>query len=307
MRPEIERAIAERAFQQLGRITTTQARSLGMSYDVIAARERTGYFTREGRRTLVLAGAPRTLDARILTACLDVGGTASHRTGAWLHALDPFGTPDPIEISVRKNRRSAVSELALVHTSTNLTPADIVVVRGVPTTSVARTLLDVSALVPHLLSRDMVLGAVESAIRDRKASMRWLWWLLEERRCRGRNGVLTLEGVLSELDELGPTESWLERATLELIESAGLPKPTLQTVFRRRGAFVSRVDFVYEDAKVAIEVTGKKDPARRETEARQSNELQLMGYLVLTFTYHEVVNEPARVVRMIKTALRRAA
>lgn len=74
---------------------------------------------------------------------------------------------------------------------------------------------------------------------------------------------------------------------------------------RDRGRFVSRVDLVYDAAKVAIEVEGKDHltPEQHRIDARQRNELQLLGYTILTFTYTDVVGDPSRVVRTVRRAL----
>lgn len=308
MSPSIERAIAERAREQLGHINRPQLRALGVDSRWIARRVARGTLVEVGRRTLRLAGAPVTFEARVVAACLDVGGprggVASHRTAAHLHGLEGFPRPSEIEVVVDKGVGSGRTPLARVHASTNL-QADVVRVGPVPATSVARTLMMLSALVPHDVARERVLGAAEAAVRDGLASMRWLWWLLEERRCRGRDGVTTMEGVLAEMASLGPTESWLERETLGVIAAAGLPLPDVQRTVRRDGAFVSRVDFVYDGPKVVIEVSGKVHltPQQASRDARQRAELQLMGYTVLDFTYRDVVERPDLVVATIARAI----
>lgn len=299
-----ERAIAERARTQLGHITRRQYLDLGLTYSALAHRTRTGLHRQVGSGTFRLQGAPDGRRADVMAACLDLGAVASHRTAAWLHGLDGFGPPTRIEVLVPKGRRVA-NDLAIVHQTTNLGPDDIVTVDGIPSTSIARTILGLAALVPAEVPREALVGAVEVAVRQRKASDRWLWWLLEERRCRGRNGVGVMEDVLAQRARLGPTESWLERETLRVLAAAGLPAPTVQRRVRDRGRFVSRVDLVYDAAKVAIEVEGKDHltPEQHRIDARQRNELQLLGYTILTFTYTDVVGDPSRVVRTVRRAL----
>lgn len=313
MEPSIERAIAERSAPQLGLLSRSQARDAGISAAAIRVRLANGNLVRLGHQVYGLAGMATTLRRRILAACLDVDGVASHGTAAWLHGLDGFGPPTVVEVSTRKGRAANRSPRARVHTSTRLGPDDIVVtLDGIPTTSVARTCLGLSAAVLHgELGREALVRAIESAVRTGQASDRWLWWLLEERRCRGRDGVSVMEDVLAERALLGPTESWLERETLRILDRAGLPRPRVQQRFRRRGAFVSRVDFAYDDCPVAIEVEGKGhlSPAQAAVDARQRDELQLMGVTILTFTYRHVVGDPGWVVDSVRRAraLRHAA
>lgn len=101
---------------------------------------------------------------------------------------------------------------------------------------------------------------------------------------------LSLESILAERAALGPTESWLERETLRVLGRAGLPLPEVQCTLRQRGAFVSRVDFLYRAARIVIEVEGKShDPdEQRGVDARQRNGVQLLGHAVLTYTYQQV-------------------
>lgn len=304
MDPNIERAIAERARTQLGLHTRSQARDAGMSRASLRRRLDSGVLRQLGNRVLCPGALP--LDARriVMAACLDVGGVASHRTAAWLQRLARIGRSTPIEVMVPKGT-ARLTPLARVHITTSLDPDDVLLVDDIPTTSVARTLLGIAALVPSEVSREDLVGAIEVAIRDRLASDRWLWWLLEERRCRGRDGVRVLESILSDRADLGPTESWLERETLRVLADAGLPRPTLQRVIRRSGAFVSRVDFAYSWAHVLIEVEGRPHASdeQRAIDATQRNALQLLGHKVLTYTYDQVVRTPQIVVREVRQAL----
>lgn len=305
MEPSIERAIAERSASQLGLFTHAQARAAGLSSKVVRRRVACGALHVVGHRVLWPANLDRSPERVVMACCLDAGGVASHRTAAWLHGLDGFGPPMPVDVSVRKARTRTSTELGRVHSTTELGPADVLAVGAIPTTSVARTLLDLSKLVLHgEVCRNRLVGALETAIREGKASDRWLWWLLEERRCRGRDGVSVMETVLVERARLGPTESWLERETLRILAKAGLPQPAVQRRFTLRGAFVSRVDFAYLDRPVAIEVEGKGHLTleQQAVDARQRNLLQLMGIKILTFTYSDVVRDPDLLIRTVRDA-----
>jgi hypothetical protein len=242
-----------------------------------------------------------------MAGCLDAGGVGWLRTAAWLLELKDFGPPRTIEVLARCGTGPGRTGLATVHRTTSLPADDITTVRDIPVTSVARTLLGLCSLVPDQMTVDRLVDVVEDAQRRRLASTRWLWWFLEERRCRGRNGVSVMEQVLIERDRVGPTESWLERELLRVVDVAGLPRPELQAVMRRKGAFVSRVDFRYPRERVIVEVEGKGHRTRTQhsRDAEQRNVLQTMGWIVLTFTYDQLVREPEHVARMIARALTR--
>jgi len=251
MEPRTQRAIDEVARRQLGHLTTAQLLACGMSRATVRRHRLEGRLIQVGARTHRLGSAPVTSEGAALAACLDVDGVASHWTAAWLHGL--VEALRHIEVSVVKGRSTKVMRPegqrtvdVRIHTSTNLPPDDVIVVRGVPTTSVARTLLGLAALVPRELSQAELLEIVSRAVDRGLATDAWLWWILSKRRCRGRNGVIALETALSTRSELGPTESWLEREFLRILEEAGLPRPVTQRVIERHGRFAARVDFLHE-------------------------------------------------------------
>ena len=116
----------------------------------------------------------------------------------------------------------------------------------------------------------------------------------------------TLEEVLASIERLAPTESWLERAVLEILRGAALPLPDTQRVIRRSGRFVARVDFVYEGPMVVIEALGyrfHRTKAQLDADVRRANQLQLLGYDVLQFTHDTIVRDPGALVDDVARAL----
>lgn len=307
-----ERAIADRARDQLGVLTRDQLGAAGLDRRSISRRVAAGLLVPVGTRTLRLGAHPRSMEAEVLAACLDVDGVASHRTAAWLHGL--LGAPGPIiDVTVAKGRSSGSHGRPArwrVHTSTNIPVDDVVAVGAIPTTSVARTLLGLAALRPDEVTDCTLTSTIEDAVRRRLASDRWLWWLLEARRCRGRNGVSRFEAVLAERSRLGPTESWLERELLDVLRRAGLPLPVVQRTVRQRGAFVARVDAAYPDERIVLEALGYASHASRQAlsaDAARASRLTLMGLDVHQFTYDQIVRDPAWVVGVVRAALESAA
>jgi very-short-patch-repair endonuclease len=175
----------------------------------------------------------------------------------------------------------------------------------IPVTSVARTLLGLTALVPEV-PEERVRTAISVAVRDGQASDAWPWWRLERLRCRGRNGVTVLERILRRRASLGPTESWLEQRFLDLLVEHGLPTPKVQRRVRRAGSVVARVDAAYESIRLAIELEGHahhSTPEDRTRDERRRNRLTLAGWTVMVFTNDQVVREPLEVVATVRAAL----
>lgn len=299
------RAIVERASSQLDLITRSQLHDAGLSKHALHRARRSGLLVPVGRRTFSLAGRPATFERRAMAACLDTGGVASHRTAAALHGLHGFPPPQAIEVTIPHHRRHPTSDLATVHATTNLPADDLVEVGPIPCAGLARTFLMLAALVPEVPA-DAIRTAIGDAAREGRVSDAWLWWRLEELRCRGRNGVSALEDILRRRQCLGPTESWLEHTFLERLEGAGLPLPQVQRRISRDGRFVGRVDALYPEHRLVIEVEGHRHHSTREQRAADESrrrQLVLAGYRVLVVTADEVVHHPDRVVADVAAAL----
>lgn len=258
---------------------------------------------------LRVAGAPASFDQRVLAACLDTGGVASHRTAARLHRLHGFGQADAVEVTVPRHRHHGRNPLAVVYTSTNLPPDDRVLVGTIPATGVARTFLGLAALVPEV-PVEVVRTALGVAARDGVVSDPWLWWRLEQLRCRGRNGVATMEQILRRRQHLGPTESWLEHRFMELLDAEGIPLPAVQRRIRVRGNFVARVDTTYAERRVIIELDGYAGHNTRQQiddDERRRTRLTLAGNTVIVFTYDHVVADPDYVIDSVREVRRSTA
>lgn len=300
MEPSLERSIAERAETQLGLILISQLTELGVSRSQRRRAEAGGRLRRLGSRTLAVGGMRMDPRRWAMAACLDSGGVASHRTAAWLHGLISTGPGRP-DVTVVKGARNTATEIALIHTSTNLPHDDLVDVGPIPCTSIARSILGLSALAPNFPPA-RVRDVVDTAVRDGKASDVWLAWRLDRLRCSGRNGVSLLDAILTDRAGRGRTESWLERAFLDCLARGGLTPPMVQRRIGARGGFAARVDFLDHPYPVAIEVDGHAKHStklQRDADARRANELQLMGLRVLRFTYDDVEERPDRVVATI--------
>ncbi len=306
MEPSLKRSIAERAEQQLSLITEQQLGEIGVDARRRRRLVQSGLLDLVGLRTFRVPGAPQSFRTRVMGACLDLNGVASHRSSAHLHSLAGFERPPSmVEITILEGHGRTRSSLARVHRTSNLGADDLVTIDGVPSMNVARTLLGLAALVPEIHA-EQIHDAVDAAVRDGKASDRWLWWRLEQLRCRGRKGVAVMEEVLQRRVLNGSTESWLEREFLSLIARAGLPSPVVQQVVRVEGAFAARVDCLFERQRVVVELNGHATHStkrQRDADAARANRLQLLGYRVLVFTYDDVVQRPHAVVATVAEAL----
>lgn len=261
-----------------------------------------GVFERAAPRVWRLAGSADTWQQRLMTGILSLGqpAGASHNSAAQLHGFDR--TPrDVVEFLVPQHRRSHRLS-STVHCSKLIRPYDFVTVDGLRTTSATRTILDLANIGVH---PDRVSAAIDTAVRLQLSSPETIARRVYDIRRRGRTGVRLLDRLL--LDAGGHT--MLEREFLRLMREGGLPRPVPQVVFRHGNRTVARVDFLYDEWAIVVEVSGKlghSSPAERARDAQRRNELQDMGLLVYEFTWEDITGRPSWVIAQMRLRLRSA-
>ena len=239
-------------------------------------------------------------DGRRMAAVLACGPGAhlSHLWGAALHGIraTPRGIP---EISVPWTSRRRPRGIRL-HQVASLTQADTVTRRGIPVTSVARTLLDLASLGSGAEVRDAIARAQRAGILDVGAIVE----LLE--RSRGRRGVAVLR---LETEELRTGErvlrSELEHRFRELFRQVGIPEPVVNGLIRLEYRSLE-VDFHWPDARLVVEADGYRfhsDPGAHEEDRRRDQELKQAGWEVLRFTWRQLTREPVRTARIVAELL----
>jgi very-short-patch-repair endonuclease len=301
----LRRDIYRIAQAQRGLVTRADLASVAATRNQRARLLAEGTLTGIGRRSYLVGGASPDPLRDALLASLDNGGPVSHRSAVALHRIPGISGPPLPDVLVLRRGKPDGSAVATVHTTTWLPADDITTVDGISCTSVARSLFNLAGLIPEV-SAEIVRGAVDDAIRLGKASDAWLWWRLEKLRCRGRNGVSNLEAILVQRGGGEVTESWLEREFLRVLREAGLPIPRCQRRIRAAGAFVARVDFLYDELGIVIEVTGAKGHSSREQRAQDAtrrNRLGMQGLLVLEFTFEQVVGDRSAVAEEVWRAI----
>jgi very-short-patch-repair endonuclease len=130
--------------------------------------------------------------------------------------------------------------------------------------------------------------------------------------CRGRRGIGVLGEVLdSRLVNGEMTDSQLEAAFARLLSMSNLNGFELHRRVRVAGRSLE-VDFAHSDARVAIELDGfafHGDRTSFERDRRRDADLAVAGWIVLRFTWRDIVERPDAVVAQVRSVLtqRRAA
>ena len=163
-------------------------------------------------------------------------------------------------------------------------------------TSPARTLIDLAELLPRRRT-ERALGEAEYL---RLVHGRVLEGALEQN--VGRAGARRLSAILEERASGSKlTRSELEERFLGLCRTHQLPHPTLNA----RVAGVE-VDFLWIEQRVIAETDGYAAHGTRaafERDRKRDVSLQAAGYVVLRFTYRQVVDEASWVVASLRFAL----
>jgi very-short-patch-repair endonuclease len=98
----------------------------------------------------------------------------------------------------------------------------------------------------------------------------------------------------------------LETIARRLFRKSSLPTPVKQYPVTDSGKFLGRVDFAYPDCKIAIEFVGwdfHSGRRRWEKDLRRRTSLESRGWMVLEFTWDEIMNQPDLVIETIHRAL----
>ena len=175
-----------------------------------------------------------------------------------------------------------------VHRGDRLHADEVTEHKGVPCTTVSRTLLDLAAVLPQR----GIEAAVETAERLELFDLRTLALLLA--RHRGRRGTARLRRALSAFDaEVLRARTETEARFFHLCLDREIPKPRVN---RLVGAGPERfeVDFHWPAARLIVETDSPyhDTTAARPRDERRDILLERAGWTVLRCRWHEIVVEP---------------
>jgi very-short-patch-repair endonuclease len=305
-----ERRIYQLTAGQHGVATRAQLHDIGVTDDQIRSRLAKGRLERMYRGVYRVGGTRTTTLQLALGACLAVDGlvAASHRTAAAIWGVELDGV-DLTEISVIPTRsaRLAPGPSVLVHRSVDLTFDQVTRRAGVPVTDPMRTLVDLGSVVRATVVED----ALDDLVGRKVLTISGVRSRLERLAARGRSGCGVLREVLDQRTaaELTMSRTRLESLLRRVCRDAGLPDPVFQHPVRLGGRN-RRIDFAFPELMIAIEVDGYESHSRYdvfEDDRVRGNELELGGWTVLRFTWHQLTKCPGYVVAVLRAALAQVA
>lgn len=278
-----------------GVVTRAELLDAGMSPTQIRVRLERGSLLQEYRGVYRVGHRAPSLEARYLAAVRAGGAGALLRgtAAAKLLSLVKGAAPPPQVMSRTERRVPGVVTLR----SRGLDRLDGAVWRGVPVTSVARTLVDLAAVLdPASLARacheaGVLHGTTPSQVHAVMA------------RLSARPGAASLRAVLD--GDVQVTLSQLEGAFVALLTVEGFELPTMN-----RPAGGRRVDCRWPRRKLTVELDGYRFHSSRhawELDRRREREARARGDEFRRYTYGDVLEDPRLMLAEIRELLPRAA
>jgi Protein of unknown function (DUF559) len=217
---------------------------------------------------------------------LDAAGFWGLWKGARVHVTTP--------VRSRKAQRGI-----RLHRVRQLSEADVTVKNGIPVTTVARTLVDLTDTfgrerLTRIIREAEFQGVLDLAALDRAIE-----------RAKGRQRLSTLIAAVETHRPGAIVRSELEHAFLELCRIESIPEPETN-VPMIVGARSRELDCLWREQRVVVELDGRAahdNPAAFEDDRARDAALTAIGLRPLRFTWRRVTREGAAVARELRATL----
>jgi hypothetical protein len=220
-----------------------------------------------------------------------------------IHDLDVLGRiPDGVVDLTRPPGTGSKSGRGGVRMHTAALPSDHrTLLRGIPVTSVARTVVDVAR------TSSFAAGVItaDSALRGQRVTRAGLESVIQA--CPRWPGIAGAREVAAFAD--GRSESALESLARALFHQHGLPAPDLQ-VWVGDDEVIGRVDFLWQAYRTVGEADGALKYSNRQVavaQLRRDARLRDAGFEIVHFTWDEILRTPDEVVAALRRAFHRGA
>jgi hypothetical protein len=276
----VEKELARIAAEAHGVVTRAQLVRLGITAEEIKQRVRRGTLLREHRGVYRVGHGAPSLEARYLAAVMACGEEAvlsGRAAGHLLYLLK--GAAPPPEVTVPTERRVAGIS---TRRSRDLNRKDVTIWRGIPTTTVPRTLVDLAAYLP---TDSLARACHEAGVRHRTTPT-----MVEAVLARRPNtpGATKLRRVMR--GDVRVTLSKLESRFLEHLRTADLDLPETN-----RPAGGRRVDCRWPEYRLTVELDSYRyhhSSHAWEQDRRREREARARGDEFRRYTYGDVFEQP---------------
>jgi very-short-patch-repair endonuclease len=306
-RVDLDVRLRELARRQHGVASRRQAAAVGCSRAHVAQRLISDWEL-VTPRVMRLVGTAETFEQRCMIGVLDAGHDAVVQgpAAARLWGLPGFDRED-VEVTRQRRRPRRSTGPVPAHEPRLVPPHHRTLHRGVPVTTVERTVFDLTGAVrPGRAER-----ALDNALARRLTTLRSLRTVGKELCCKGRTGSALFRRLLSERGvDFRPMESGLEVMFLRLVRAAGLPEPERQVDLGGSDGWIGRVDFYVRRNRLILEVdsdwfhTSALDVA---ADLRRDDAFRAAGFEVLRITEDEIRSRPSVAVSRLRSILGQGA
>jgi hypothetical protein len=268
--PPLNAQLAKLAARQHGVVTAEQLAALGLGRPAIAKRVQAGTLHRVHRGVYAVGHAKLSDKGRYMAAVLAAGEgaalaglSAATLWRAWRRAVPEIHVLAP----GRPRRRTGLR----VQGARHLDARDVTVHDGIPVTTIARTLVDLT----DILTAPQIANVIHEAAFRRRFNAHATRAALA--RANGRPNLARLEKALA-MNEAGSagTKSDLEDRFVALIQSARLPEPAINEPVDG-----IEVDFRWPGLVVEVDGSGHARKRTRAEDRRRDRRLASKGYEIV--------------------------
>jgi very-short-patch-repair endonuclease len=286
--------VARLAAEQWGVVSADELRECGLSYKAVEVRVASGRLHLKHRGVYAVGHPNLTVEGHFLAAVKACGPTAvlSHFSAAVLYELfrwdDRFPEVTVPGTTTRQHRGIRV------HRSSVLDVPDVTRHKGIPTTTPARTLVDLAATLDY--------RPLRRAVRQAHTLVTTRQLLDTLARLGQRRGVTKLARILAAGP--APTRSELEDAVLDLIRTGGLKHPDVNVPLTIEGRRVIP-DFRWPEQRLVIEADGAEwhdNRLAREDDAERQALLEAHGERVLRVTWAQAITRRTETLARLRAA-----
>ncbi|HEX2850490.1 MAG TPA: hypothetical protein VHN98_08045 [Acidimicrobiales bacterium] len=288
----VDAAMREHAAQQHSTFARRQALAAGASPEFINGRVQSGDWIRESLQALSFPGHdPACVRRRIWLALHQAGpdAVASHWAAMALHQVEGFPLAR-VAVTVPHGQGNHRNPFGKVHQT--VAPASPVLIDGIPTTPLARTLVDMG----KVLGKKRLGEAVDDAVAARRLTIPALSAVYLPLARSGREGVRTMAAVLATRDEEGyvPPHTVLERLLDDVLDTLPGPRALRQYDIGGRHGLPHRVDRIFLMPPLIVEGDGRRWHMRvrdqKRDRERDRHALRL-GYPTARYGWEELMYE----------------
>lgn len=283
--------IATFTARQHGLIARWQALGVGITERQIKHLVQTGALIPVHPGVYRLRGVPFTQDLRWLAAVLagGEGAVLSHQAASVVHGFE-LRRVRPV-VTTPNARHPEVDGVTWHRTRRH---HDTTVVRGIPVTTRARTMLDNAAVLPYEVFEPLLQHTVTSGL----LRIEELLAILDRRGGRGVPGMTKVRAALTGglVDE--DIQRRLELLIARIVQSANAPAPVRQHPVVGADGKRYVLDSFWPDALVAVEGDGRRwhgDPEQARRTRARARAITATGIELYTYGWSEATETPAAV------------